>query len=191
MNDNQSTQSSNEIGRDAAGRDINNVTNNNYENSQKTISYIQTLYQKLGTEESNNLVVQKHIEEFNYYYSPLNGDVIGLEQKLINGNQLNFVDFALKAKERYHMKLYKQQFSEVAQKINIHLLSLVENYFMIYVYPKICNGKTSEEVYATIDEQIVKPLRQELQENLLEFTATDIQGMLYFLTGNCHIKWEK
>jgi hypothetical protein len=73
----------------------------------------------------------------------------------------------------------------------VHLLALVESYFENEIRPQISLGKTSEEIKTLIQQLIVIPLLLELEENLLGFNASDINGMLYFLTGNCHIKWTK
>jgi hypothetical protein len=42
-----------------------------------------------------------------------------------------------------------------------------------------------------IKDEIINVLLQKLGENILEIYADSISGMLFFLTGNCHIKWSK
>jgi hypothetical protein len=34
-------------------------------------------------------------------------------------------------------------------------------------------------------------LDNQVGENVLSFIHKDYQGMVYFLTGNCHIEWEE
>ena len=41
-----------------------------------------------------------------------------------------------------------------------------------------------------IDDKVIKPAIFVLGENVLKLLKEDINGMIYFLTGNCHIKWE-
>ncbi|HGA6848753.1 TPA: ABC-three component system protein [Salmonella enterica subsp. enterica serovar Virchow] len=43
-----------------------------------------------------------------------------------------------------------------------------------------------EKISSIIDE-----LYTSLGENLLELTAKDLLGLLFFLGGNCHIRWDK
>ena len=81
------------------------------------------------------------------------------------------------------------QFSEVAQKINVYLLAAVRSYYMLEIYPRICNNEDQMTINSLISEKIINPLIVELGDNLFDFTHEDILGMLYFLTGNCHIKW--
>jgi hypothetical protein len=190
MDESKVTQKGNKVDGDQAGHDINKqVTNLNFDSSQRSISAMQTLLKKFKDEREKNPQLTEFIEELDYYNKPLDGDVIGLEQKLINGKQEDFIDYALRMKERYHKKLMKYQFSEAAQLINLHLLALVESYFMHHIYPQICNGQTSENVNSLIQELLINPMLGQLDDNPLGFNAQEVNGMIYFLTGNCHIKW--
>jgi hypothetical protein len=192
MQENNVNQLDNEIGRDLAGRDITydqSVQFNQF--SRQSETPLQMLFKKLELEKTTNPQLTEFIEELNYYYNKVDGDVIGLEQKLKDGKQENLVDYALRVKEAYHKKLYKHQFSEVSQQINLYLLALVESYFTNHIYPKICNGHSSEQISSLIQEQVINPLLNQLNGDTLGFTAKDINGMIYFLTGNCHIQWSK
>lgn len=190
MSENDVYQLDNKIDGDQAGRDI-HKNSYSFARSKETINYMTTLLKKFKEESDGNVQLSTFIEDFDYYQSPYKGDVAGLEQKLRDGGREDFISYALKTKERFHKKLIKYQFFESAQKINVHLLALVESYFENEICPKIHNGQSSEEIKTLIQELIVNPLLNELEENLLGFNAADINGMLYFLTGNCHIKWTK
>lgn len=189
MGDNEVIQSQNEAGGDMAGRDV--IKNYTYYSSSHSISTLESLYRRFEDEKRTNPALKEFIDGLDYYNKPIDGNVLGVEQKLKDGKHESFVEFALLKKEQYHKLLYRYQFSEVAQKINFHLLGLVESYFMTYIYPKICDGRSTEEIQNTIQERIINPLLDQLGENTLGFSAGDIQGMIYFLTGNCHLKWTK
>ncbi|HEX8289666.1 MAG TPA: ABC-three component system protein [Pyrinomonadaceae bacterium] len=192
MSENKVIQSENEVGGDQAARDIihnRNKSYYNYGDLRNSVSPVQSLYAKYELEKENNPQLTEFIEELNYYYNKVDGDVIGLEKKLENGNRQSFIKYALRAKEAYHKKLYKNQFSEVAQQINVYFLALIDSYFTHIIYPKICGGASNEEINILIQENVINRVLSELGENTLGFTATDINGMLYFLTGNCHIEW--
>ena len=192
MSDNDVSQSNNKVDGDQAGRDVNkNVSAYNFVRSKETITYMTTLLNKFKEERDGNVLLSVLIEDFDYYKRPYKGDVVGLEQKLKDGGRDDFISYALKSKERFHKKLIRYQFFESAQKINVYLLALVESYFENHICPKIYKGQSSEEIKGLIQELLINPLLNELEENLLGFTAADINGMLYFLTGNCHIKWTK
>ncbi|MET4142622.1 ABC-three component system protein [Pedobacter sp. UYP1] len=182
--------SDNEVGGDIAGRDIDKSSHLHL--SGQKFSQMKTLLNKLKEEQVGSKQLTEFIDDLDYFNTPKqNETVIGLDNKLIAGNRTNLIEYAKDVKDRYHRKLYKHQFSEAAQKINLHLLALVQSYYMNEVYPLICENKESTVINALISERIVQPLLSELEDNTLGFSAQDINGMLYFLTGNCHIKWTK
>ena len=53
------------------------------------------------------------------------------------------------------------------------------------------NGYISdEEVYRALEEYVVKHLQSMIDvDDSLVFTPDDVWGIIYFLTGNCYIKW--
>ena len=190
MSDNKVKQTDNQAEGDIVGRDKTTyATSLNFSNSQARVSYMAQLLDKFKTECQNNSQLREFIKEFDYYNAKVEGDVLGLEQKLNDGNRDFLIPFALRAKEKFYKKALQFQFSESAQIINIYLLGKVESNFFNHIAPRIREGHPVHEVSSLIQELVIKPVLQELEENLLHFTETDINGMLYFLTGNCHIKW--
>ncbi|HTJ48463.1 MAG TPA: ABC-three component system protein [Cyclobacteriaceae bacterium] len=172
---------------DVAGGNIDKSKHFHFE-GPKT-SYMKMLLEKFKLEQNSNASLMEYIEDLDYYYNKKKDDVVGLDQKLKEANRDSFVSFAIEAKDKYHRKLYRYQFSEAAQKINLHLLGLVISYFENEIKPMILKGEDEQVINSMINERLVKPLLNELDENLLGYSAHDINGMLYFLTGNCHIKW--
>jgi hypothetical protein len=47
------------------------------------------------------------------------------------------------------------------------------------------------EIKRAVQHEIIDPIEAMLGENVLDLYADEINGMLYFLTGNCHIRWTK
>lgn len=191
MNENKVDQSNNEVGGHLAGRDVNTSRTLSINTHKSKISPIQALYQKFQLEQAQNPQLKKIVEALENYRQNVDVKVIGLEQKLIDGNQKSSIEYAKRAKEFFYKKLLKYEMSEVAQKINAHLLASVESRFTHHIYPKICIGDAEDEVRALVQELIINPIIDYLEDNPLELTELDINGMLYFLTGNCHIKWTK
>lgn len=186
------SQTDNEIKGDLAGGDIIKSTVFNFGDNNSNGSQMTNLLGKLKREQENNVRYKNFIEELEHYKNPLKNErVIGLEAKLEAAGRESFLEYGLRMKEEYAKKIIKYQFSEAAQQINVHLLALVESYFMNNVYPFIYKGEPESAINQLITESIVKPLLKELEQNYLGYTAKDINGMLYFLTGNCHIKWTK
>ncbi|AYB32384.1 ABC-three component system protein [Chryseolinea soli] len=157
--------------------------------SAKTTAYLEGLYKKF-LEEVKTAEERLFIDDLQHYTSQASGDVLGLEEKLKAGNRGEILWYAKDLKERYHKKLIRtSQFSMVAQKINLHLLTLIRTNYLTEIYPMIVERKEKAIIDNLINEKIVKPLLTELGENCLEFNADHILGMVYYLTGNCHIKW--
>ncbi|MDR0604785.1 MAG: hypothetical protein LBG80_10825 [Bacteroidales bacterium] len=174
------------IGGKVVGRDDYSLTiSTNYEQRSK---YLEDLYEKVHKEINENEELRESCEDFDYLNS--DRDVIGLEEKLKNGKRENLIDWAKEAKERFHKKLFKySQLSLSAQQINAYILSNIKRTFIEEIYVLICNNTPQEQINTLITERIINPVKTELGINLFQYNDADIQGMIYFLTGNCHIKW--
>jgi hypothetical protein len=174
-------------GNDVVGRD--KITNYvSYASKKRSLS---KLFKKLEIAKKQNIRVKEIIDGLKHYTTSVSDEpVIGLEEKLKLGERINFIDYAIQAKEFYSKKLYRNEFYESEQEINVYLLALVESYFQDLIHPLIKEGINDIELGKAINEKIIEPLLHELEDDTLGFTAKDIQGMLYFLTGKCHIRWK-
>lgn len=187
INENKFNLNDSEVNGDITGRD--KITINNYAENQN--NYIEGLYNKYHNQNKSNKIYNS--DDFNYYTSTKeNQAIIGLKAKLKAGNIQYIEDFARSAKERFHKKLLKNaQFSEIAQKINVLILSKVETNFYLHVYPLICKNENQQKIDNCIEEKVIIPIKEEMGSNYFDYHHTDIMGMIYFLTGNCHLKWSK
>jgi hypothetical protein len=184
------TQSGNTIQGDQAAGDIYKSTKIINQKSSLKVNKIKELFEKFHYEKENNIQFCEIIEELEHYRTPKGGEkIIGVSDKLKAGKRDNFIEYALEVKEMYYKKLVRYQLYESAQKINVFLLAMVRNYFMNNVYPLILNNAGEVEVSQALNEYIINPLLEQLDGDTLGFTADDVNGMLYFLTGNCHLKW--
>ncbi|WP_053002191.1 ABC-three component system protein [Kordia jejudonensis] len=113
-----------------------------------------------------------------------------LSEKLDDGGFKDDTDWATELKEAYTMRLLKNDVSLAQQKIHAFLLVKVQMAFRRHVLSAIRNGKNKEEIRLLIDDQVISKVGSYLgYDNVLNLYEDDINGMLYFLTGNCHIKW--
>ena len=131
------------------------------------------------------------VSKLKHYSTSTDGidDVEGLRVKLGNAGYENFLDFALKTKELFVKKLTEFQFSRSAQEMQCLLLAEVYTRFHYLVWPAICDGRTQEEIQALVQTDIISPLSDMLGENVLNIYTDELTGILYFLTGNCHLHW--
>lgn len=187
-NNNKVNLDNTHIGDKFVGRDDKSV-NITYGGSNRS-TYLQDLYERYQKEKSENPDFKELCEELDYFNSIIDEEVIGLEEKLQQGNRTNLISYALEVKERFHKKLMKtSQYSEIAQDINVYLLSKVRRGFIMEIYNLICNNESEEKINLLITERIIKPVQEDLGINLFRYNEDDIMGMIFFLTGNCHIKW--
>ena len=181
-----SLENTNVGGKVVGNNDYSQTFNNLYESSR----YFEELYKKFEEEKNNNPELKEFCEELDYYNAKIDGDVLGLEEKLTLGNREKIIFYAKSAKEKFHKKLIKtSQYSTVGQEINIAILAKVKRGFMMEVYTLICNNASQDNIDKLITERIINPVKQELGINLFKYDEEDIMGMIFFLTGNCHIKW--
>lgn len=152
--------------------------------------YLHDLYEKFNQEKENNQDLKDFCEELDYLNSIIDVEVIGLEQKLIDGDREYMLLYAKEVKERFHKKLMRtSQYSSIAQDINVFLLTKVRRGFMTEIYGLICKKGSEEKINLLITERIINPVKADLGVNLFRYNEDDIMGMIFFLTGNCHIKW--
>lgn len=150
---------------------------------------IQALYERLKRCDSfDNYDI---CDELNHYMSlQPDIDVRGLDAKLQSSNRSDLLPVAKAMKEKAAKSIMRRQTSRTAQRIFVIILDQIHFDFMMKVTPLIQEDKERVIVDDKIRE-IIDELYSSLGENLLELTAKDLLGLLFFLGGNCHIRWDK
>ena len=85
----------------------------------------------------------------------------------------------------------KWQTSPVAQDILTHILAKLHTEFMFNARPAIQDGKSRAEVDQIVVSKVIQPTHTMLGDNDLALTYLDLMGLLFYLGGNCHIRWDK
>lgn len=153
-----------------------------------------TYFEKLNEEILGN-TRQEVIEDLLSYKTKLDGTK-GLKEKLTDGHfKSSRIDNAIRQKELYAKKATKFECYPSAQEINVNIFARIKNDFDTYVYPLIEERKPFHEVMKTVHEKIVEPIMQIIEENgahdeYLKYTVDHIYGMIYYLTGMCHLNWK-
>jgi hypothetical protein len=83
------------------------------------------------------------------------------------------------------------QTSPIAQDIITLVLSKIYTDFLMHVTPAVEAGASREIVDALVSEKVVNPAMSMLGQNDMMLTDADILGLIFFLGGNCHIRWDK
>ena len=118
-------------------------------------------------------------------------EIIGVEQKLKNGGRDDLIDNALFLKNKFERRLAKKQLSKVEQHVYAHILASIESAFNHYVRPLILNGSEKVLVDAAVHQNILEPVYKSVVGFDPTITVRDVSGMLYFLTGKCHLIWSE
>lgn len=182
-------QSNNHVLGDMAAGDINKVSIDMRQGS--TLNELTLLYARLRAAEVDERDGSGFCEKLNHYLAvPTEGDVRGLEAKLRESGRSDQLYFAMGQKEQAAKMVMRQQSSRVAQRIYTILLDELHTNYMLVVTPVIEAGGDRVAVDAAING-ILRNINFMLGENVLEISVKDLLGLLYFLGGNCHIRWDK
>jgi len=171
----------------AAG-DINNYLYPQHDAKMKA------LIEEYKLERSKNIEFSQVIDELDYYLNPVKSEVqniVGLEKKLMDGQFDGDLEYAMIVKDTFYRKVEQYRLSRAAQNIFLYIMADVLTIFHQKIYPLICNGTSHAIIMSKIDDEIKNPLSKKLGENVLDIFSDSIIGIIYFLTGNCHIKWSK
>ncbi|HBP30937.1 MAG TPA: hypothetical protein DD666_16155 [Advenella kashmirensis] len=152
---------------------------------------LSNLYKKLKVDGVGDPSHGRFSEKLEHYMSAVtNGDVRGLEEKLRESGRGDQLNQALLLKEGAFKSIMKYQTSRTAQRIFTIVLSELHSKFVLTVTPVIEQGSDRVAVDQCINVTI-QVIKDMLGENVLEFDAMDLLALLYYLGGNCHIRWDK
>lgn len=186
MDDTHTKQENNVVHGDQAGRDIFKF----YATDGSQPTPMGRLVEKFKRERMEDAGFHETLDILKHFGRPLSGETVaGLEAKLRASGREGLLLFAQQTKELFTKKLIEHQFSEAAQEIHGYLLAEVYTRFHMGVLPAIQQGLSAEAVDALVKARVIDPVQALLDENVLRLFSTEITGMLYYLTGNCHIKW--
>ena len=172
-----------------AGQGI-TITNINYESRLEVMLQLVKMYEqekKNGTPQFTGIL--RKLEKFT---TKVDGDLRDLSQKLQAGGYQNDVEWALEMKEDYSKMLQENKFSLACQHIHAFLLAWIIVLYNQFVVDAIRDGKTKEEVKTIIIDKVISPVEKIVggENNVLGIYSDDINAMIYYLTGNCHLKWD-
>jgi len=157
-------------------------------------SRMDTYFQRLIEEIQQN-VKAEIIDELLYYTTEKDG-TLGMERKLTDGGfREESILEALKQKEFYAKKSMRYDCYPSAQKIFLLLFARIKNEFNTSIYPLIEAQQPLPVVMSQLRQKIVNPVMDMLDahgahDQYLNFTEDHIYGMIYYLTGMCHLNWK-
>ena len=165
--------------------------NNYYTPSE---SRLEGWFRRLNEEINSDIRLQKKLDDIKCYRTKMR-HTIGLEAKLKDGGfSQSAIDKARRLKMYFAKKSMRFQYYESAQRIDSYLFAKLCHRFDTYILPNI-ESKPLGEIRQMVYEMVVRPIIDEINANgscdrHLCYTEDDIFGMLYYLTGKCHINWK-
>lgn len=178
----------------AIGAQANVKDNNGTINIGNSRSRLSATFERLEQEILNN-TRKEVIDELLMYTTKLDGTK-GLEEKLQDGGfQKMFIQKAIIQKEMYAKRATKYECYPAAQEIILSLFARIKNEFDVRIYPMIITGADVPSIMQEVHKQIVSPILQMIEMNgandqSLYFNMDHIYGMIYYLTGMCHLNWK-
>jgi hypothetical protein len=152
-------------------------------------------FEKLNHEVANDVRYEKIMDSLKYYLTKLDG-TLDMPTKLKDGNfNENEIIRATRRKEKYAKRLEQNKFFESAQWIDSQLFAKIKIEFESHIEPLINNGIPKDEIIKEVAVKIVNPVLELINtegenDEYLNYNAEDIFGMIYYLTGQCHINWK-
>ena len=131
---------------------------------------------------------RKIIESFNYYLRPTINNQKDLKTKLSEANREYEVSEAEELKTKFAMKLNKNALSESAQNMYVHILAKMKAAYEQKVRPLIIEKQPISVIDSKVYE-ILNELYNDMLGTVFEEDMLGIKGMLYYLTGTCHVAW--
>lgn len=171
---------------------VRDVYNNYYTQSESRLG---GWFRRLNEEINNDIRLQKKLDDIKCYRTKMR-HTIGLEAKLKDGGfSQSAINKARRLKMFFAKKSMRFQYYESAQRIDIYLFAKICHRFDTYILPNI-ESQPLSEINQMVYEMVVRPIVDEINANgscdrHLCYTEDDIFGMLYYLTGNCHINWKE
>jgi len=147
------------------------------------------LSKKYVEEKSNHQVTNVVIEELTHY-SNENYDIRDLTEKLEDAGFGYLIDTGEELKEEVSKLIIRNQHYKSAQKIITYLLAEVESIFNANIKGKLLTVKEESALKQLFRTHLEQEIQAHLGENVLEIFNRQINGMVYFLTGNCHLEWK-
>lgn len=172
-------------------RDDNSVTNNYMNGTQKTISAIADMYLRIleNSDQHINDDTYEDVKDSLFRYGNPKSEMKDLSTKLMEADRSELIEDALELKESTIKLMTRYEASNSGQFILVHILSTIASKHKAFVVPAIKDKLSRATVDAIIDTQVIGNALEILNGTNRSITSEKMYGLMYYLAGNCHIKW--
>lgn len=151
-------------------------------------------FEKLNKEVASDERYEGIMDSLKYYLTSRDG--IDMPTKLQDGgfNQNEIIE-ATRKKEKFAKRLELNKFFESAQWIDSQLFGKIKMDFQAFVLPLVNSGISKDEIFKELVLKVIYPVLDLINvegenDEVLNYNADDIFGMVYYLTGQCHLNWK-
>lgn len=116
-------------------------------------------------------------------------NIIGLEKKLEQGDRKELIEHAILLKNRFERRIAKNQMSMSEQYVYIQVLSAINTSWVYNIRPLIESGQERKNIDQAIKSELIEPVHKAIVGYDCTINTELVTGMLYFLTGKCHLTW--
>lgn len=183
------TQIGIKAGGDVAGGDIYKSQTIIIETAKTQLGgVIEQLREQIGKDPEAAEFVESLLSWINPKSTELTRD---LAEKLNACGKGHLICDALEAKERFAKQLKKTTFNPALQEIYAYILGEIYTNFNHRIKPKIATAVEPGSIEGAIAD-LASTITSQISSAppSLGVGMTEIVGMLYYLTGNCHLEWD-
>lgn len=174
-----------------ANRDLIGSQNNTYTQVLVAETPMTSLIKQYASELAPDTSISEYLENLQHYLSNHTvSDIRSLEQKLTISNRIDLIEDGILKKQNAAKFILKNQNSRAAQNIMAHILAGMAVNFDLLVKPLVQENQPRSVVDSAIYEKVILPSYKALESNPLGLHIGTIQDFLYFLAGNCHVRWD-
>jgi hypothetical protein len=151
-------------------------------------------FEKLNIEVACDERYDGIMESLKYYLTSRDG--IDMPTKLQDGGfRESEIIEATKKKEKFAKRLELNKFFESAQWIDCQLFGKIKMDFEAFILPLVNASVSKDEILKEVVIKVVQPVLDLINiegenDEVLNYNADDIFGMVYYLTGQCHLNWK-
>ena len=151
-------------------------------------------FEKLNQEVASDKRYEGVMDALKEYLTKLDG--IDMPTKLRDGGfSETEILKATRRKEKYAKRLERNKFFESAQWIDSQLFAKIIMYFEAFIEPLINNEDTKDNIIQEVVLKVILPILDLINiegenDEVLNYNAEDVYGMIYYLTGQCHLNWK-
>jgi len=170
-----------------------NVANLSGNVELSNVSRLGQRFRRLKEEVEKDIRAPDFIDDFKHYNTELDGK--SMPDKLKDGGfSSREITKATYRKHMYSKKLEKNKLYETAQLIDLEMFTLINLNFETYIDPLIEKGVEKSIIKEVVLEKVAKPILDLINQDgkddtFLNYNLDDVYGMIFFLTGKCHLNW--